>query len=333
MKGGFAVPDSDEIAVRIDSLTVKVDSFDLKIEGWSARCGDCVAFIGRNGSGKTTILESLLGLRKDARLNGNLLGYGMTEWQRNHSLRQRLGVLLQRASLPDGLYVRDIIALHRNLYRRSSPEILELLGLRGLRNHAYNYLSRGEQQRVDLFMSLAHEPELIVLDEPFTGLDARFARTMAALLKSGLSHSTVLMACHSELELSVANNMVWIDDGTIRETGEPHAVRKRLLGEYCLHASFHRGRFAQEFAEMLRQEFGHVSVRLDKVAGVIVAGDESTVRSAPTLVSQSRIAALRYGPTSLADLLDYCAHGDDVPDSAMSEGVKRSDLGQEAHCA
>lgn len=305
-----------DITVRIESLRLDIEAFSLRVEDWSAHRGECIAFVGHNGSGKTTVLDSLLGLRKDARLRGSLLGHSVRQWRRKTSLRQRLGVLLQRASFPEGLYVREIIALHRSLYSRSSVAVLDALGLEPLRDREYTYLSRGEQQRVDLFMALAHEPELIVLDEPFTGLDSRFARITAALLETP-SSTTVLMACHSELELSLADTMVWMDGGAIRATGHPQDVRCRLLGDYRLSAAFHHEDFAREFAATLSRQLPQVLVGMGGTAEVVVAGDESLVRSVQARIPEGELQALRYGPTSLGDLLNRCAHGERAPTPTM----------------
>ena len=310
--------DVGETSVQVDSLALELEKFELRIDNWSVRRGDCAAFVGRNGSGKTTVLESILGLRKDAQLRGSLLGYRFTEWKQRAALRQRLGVLLQRAGLPEGLYVKDIIALHRNLYHRSSAAILDALGVGGLANQAYERISRGEQQRVDLFMSLAHEPELLILDEPFTGLDSRFAHVTAGILK-GLSNTTILMACHSELELSRADNMVWLDAGKIRDSGHPQALRTKMLGDYRLHVSFRTGACALDFITALRQQFKQTYVRAEGETEVIVAGDKSIVSAAQSLVGEGYITALQYGPTSLADLLNCCARGESALDSLLDQ--------------
>jgi ABC-2 type transport system ATP-binding protein len=317
MTADGAAPCAVEPAVRIDLLRLQTKHFALKVDNWSAPPGACVAFIGRNGSGKSTVLDSLLGLRKDAKLSGSLLGHDVREWRRRAGLRQRLGVLLQRATLPYGLYVRDVIALHRNIYRRSSNDILEALGVPELSKKTYEHLSRGEQQRVELFLGLAHEPDLIVLDEPFTGLDQRFARATADILR-GFRNSTVLMACHSELELSLADTVVWMERGSIRESGNPQALRRQLLGDYRLHASFHEAQEAEAFARLIGERASLQFVRVENGTEVLAGGEESVLRSAPSLVAEGRIAALQYGPTSLTDLLYRCAHAELPAQSGVS---------------
>jgi ABC-2 type transport system ATP-binding protein len=317
-----------EPAVHIQSLRLRSGDFSIEVDDWSAPRGACVAFIGRNGSGKTTILDSLLGLRRDADIRASMLGHDSRAWGRRAQLRQRLGVLLQRAAMPFGLYVREIAALHRSIYRRSSAEVMNSLGVPALWEKAYENLSRGEQQRVELFFALAHDPELIILDEPLSGLDQRVAQVTANIVK-GIAGSTVLMACHSELELSMADQVVWLENGAIRECDNPQALRKRLIGEFRMQVSFHREQQATAFVNAVNERIEPQFVHSKSPTEVLIAGDEALVRAAPSLVAEVEIAALQYGPTTLADLLYRCAHADPVPDVRFElrvEGVRHPEI-------
>jgi ABC-2 type transport system ATP-binding protein len=303
---------SSEPAVQIDLLRLRTDRFTVRMNDWSVPRGACVAFVGHNGSGKTSILDSLLGLRGDVEINARMLGQDVAVWRRRPDLRRRLGVLLQRAAMPFGLYVHEVISLHRNIYERTSQRVVEALGILELRQKSYERLSRGEQQRVDLFFALAHEPELIILDEPFTGLDQRVAQITGNLLKS-LENSTVLMACHSELELSLADTMVWLEYGTVRECGNPDSLRRRLLGDFRLEISLHRESQANALVAAIGARIKPQFVQRRGNTDVVVAGEESVVRAVPSLVAATDVAALQYGRTTLADLLCRCAYSESLP--------------------
>jgi ABC-2 type transport system ATP-binding protein len=311
----------DAEAIRIDSLRLRAGSFELAINDWSAARGARVALIGRNGCGKTSILDSLLGLRRDAEIRATLLGHDVAVWSRRPHLRQRLGVLLQRTAMPPGLYVREIVALHQNLYRRSSPVAMESLAVAELANKVFDHLSRGEQQRVELFFALAHEPELIVLDEPFTGLDQRMAQVTANILGT-FTASTVLMACHSELELSMADSMVWVQNGLIRECGHPAALRRELVGDFRLQISFYRQEQAAAFASVVAERLQMPFLRFKSHTEVLLAGDESAVRSASAMAAAHEVAALQYGPTTLGDLLYCCAQMDSAPEVELTAPLR-----------
>lgn len=304
---------SSEPAVQIDSLNLRTDRFTIRMTNWSVPRGACVAFVGPNGSGKTSILDSLLCLRGDAEIEARMLGQDVAIWRRRSDLRRRLGVLLQRAAMPFGLYVREVIALHRNIYRRTSQRVLEDLGVLGLEQKSYEWLSRGERQRVDLFFALAHEPDLVFLDEPFTGLDQRVAQVTANLIKS-FGNTTVLMACHSELELSMADTMVWLEYGAVRECGNPDVLRRRLLGDFRLEISLRNESLANALVTAIGERARPQFVQRRGGTEVVVAGEEAVVRAVPSLVAPADISALQYGRTTLADLLYRCAHSEASPE-------------------
>jgi len=307
----------NDYAVQINSLRLRTDRFTVRMTGWSVPRGACVAFVGPNGSGKTTVLDSLLGLRKDAEISALMLGEEVAVWRRRSALRRRLGVLLQRAAMPFGLYVHEVVALHRNLYGRTSQRVIENLGVLDLQHKHYERLSRGERQRVDLFFALAHQPDLIILDEPFTGLDQRVAQVAATLIES-FDNSTVLMACHSELELSMADTMVWLERGAVRECGHPDDLRRRMLGDFRLEISLHQAAQAAQLVAAIRERLKPQFVQQKSDTDVVVAGEESAVRSVPSLVAHADIAALQYGRTTLADLLYRCAHSEPTPTESLA---------------
>jgi ABC-2 type transport system ATP-binding protein len=298
---------ANEPAVQIDSLRLRTDRFTVRMNGWSVPRGARVAFVGHNGSGKTSVLDSLLGLRRDAEIRARLLGQDVAVWRRRSDLRRRLGVLLQRAAMPFGLYVHEVVALHRNIYGRTSQRVLEDLGVLDLQDKGYERLSRGERQRVELFFALAHEPELVILDEPFTGLDRRAAQIAANLIAS-FADTTLLMACHSELELSMADTMVWLEYGAVRECGNPDDLRRRLLGDFRLEISLRDESQAHALVAAIGERLKPQFVQMKGNTDVVVAGEEAAVRAVPSLVAQADIAALQYARTTLEDLLYRCSH-------------------------
>jgi ABC-2 type transport system ATP-binding protein len=307
------LPTSDYVtqsAISVDRLQVAAGDFTVELADWHIAPGSCVALIGPNGAGKTTLLETMLGLRKAIRLEGKLLGHPIQDWQRRPALRQQLGALLQRTQLPFGLRVGDVVKLHRGLYQRTSPTVLEALGIPALEKLRYDRLSTGQTQRTELFMALAHEPELIVLDEPFNGLDAQFASATAGLLR-GLEKSTILMSCHSPGELAVADVVLWMQDGRARASRHPDLLRRELLGDFRLQVVFEtdeaRAHFDSHLHSTLRPNYVHSESPLQ----LSIFGDEALVRLAQELVQDVSTTKLEFGRTTLADLLYRCAQKDE----------------------
>lgn len=289
-------------ALALRRLSVPLPRGVLTIEGWQIERGDKVAMIGRNGVGKTSVVEALLGLRDGAVVEGAMLGAELAEWHRRPSLRKRLGVQLQRVAFPGRPRVRELVAMHRALYERTSSEVMEALGVPALSDRLYEYLSRGETQRIDLFLALAHRPEILFLDEPFTGLDPQFAKNLSALVRN-LSGTTIVMSCHTIEEVSLVNQVAWLTTGGLARYGAPEQLRHDLVGDFRLAAHCEDERVANQLAtEMPAGARAHVEGHR-----VLVASSQPLADLAHTLASRAGVQSVEAGRGTLVDLLRHCA--------------------------
>jgi ABC-2 type transport system ATP-binding protein len=296
-------------AIEIASLAVSTKDILVEITDWCIPAGSRVALIGPNGAGKTTIMEALLGLRRTERLSARMLGSQLSEWHRKPDLRRKLGVLLQQASLPPELHVRDIVSLHRQLYRRSSSAAVDALGIGPLLDKVYRSLSRGERQRVDLFVALAHEPEVAFLDEPFTALDHQHALATADLIQS-LKETSIVMACHNPAELALASMAAWIVGGKVRRCDAPDTLRRGLMGDFRLQVAFQAADAAERFGRKLIDQVRPQFTNAVSPTQLSIFGSEALVQVARGLVDHADIIAVEFGRTTFADLLYRCSRGD-----------------------
>ena len=290
-----------EVAAR-DIVTTLVD---LRIER-----GACVALVGHNGSGKTTIIEAILGIRTPKKLSGSMLGIEFSQWRSKPALRRRLGVLLQNTALPGDMYVFDVVTLHRELYGRAAPWIVDALGIAALDKKRYKSLSRGERQRVDLMLALAHEPDIAFLDEPYTGLDRQFAEASGEVIARLSGTSTIVMACHSAEELALSDRVAWMQRGKLRMWAGADYLRQTLLGDFRLAVSFHDEEAAVRFRERVMDEVAPQFTKSENPLQLSVFGSEALVNLARGLVDDSHVDGLEFGRTSYNDLLYRCALGD-----------------------
>ena len=168
-------------------------SFDVAPE-------EFVCIVGPSGSGKTTVLRLLAGLLQPTR------GEVRVEGERLHEPRRRTGFVFQQANLMPWRTVLDNIALpleieHQPLEaaRRRASELLTLVGLEGFASAHPQDLSGGMAQRVAIARALIHDPDLLLLDEPFGSLDALTRERMAAELMRiwEARHVTVVLVTHS----------------------------------------------------------------------------------------------------------------------------------------
>jgi ABC-2 type transport system ATP-binding protein len=162
--------------------------------------GAITGFIGANGAGKSTTLRCILGLAEpDA---GELLLFGAPA---SFEARQRVGFLPEERGLSPHDRVRDVIAFHGRLkgmararaYARAD-ELLEGIGLGGRRRARVGELSKGNAQRVQILCALVHDPELLILDEPLSGLDPIGQAEILSLFAEHRSRGgSILFSTHS----------------------------------------------------------------------------------------------------------------------------------------
>jgi zinc transport system ATP-binding protein len=213
-----------------DDLTVELGGLPvLRGVNISVRAGEAVALMGGNGSGKSTLVRTLLGLlphqRGAVRLFGSPLR-GFREWGRIGYVPQRSPALLA------GSKVREIVAagrlarrrLFRPLSRTDRDAVrtaVALVGLSEYLNSEIAELSGGQQQRVLVARALAGQPDLLVLDEPTSGIDLEHQQVLAEVLAGLMSSGTsVLVVLHEVGPLgSIIDRAVVLSDGRVAHDG------------------------------------------------------------------------------------------------------------------
>jgi molybdate transport system ATP-binding protein len=213
--------------IRVDSLSVRVGTFSLKDVSFEVPAGQYGILMGRTGSGKTTILESLCGLRSVA--SGRIVLCGTDVTRLKPALRG-IGFVPQDGALFPTMTVRRQLgfALSVRKWRtrdidRRVAELAELLGIGGLLDRDLTGLSGGECQRIALGRALAASPGVLCLDEPLSALDDATRQDMYSLLKSVQQKTgvTALHITHSRTEARILGDAVFsIEDGRVRRVPE-----------------------------------------------------------------------------------------------------------------
>jgi ABC-2 type transport system ATP-binding protein len=149
--------------------------------------GESFGILGPNGAGKTTTLEMIEGLRKPD--GGEITLLGEPVWPEPRRIQSRIGVQLQSTSLFDMLTARELLELFARFYLRPDVEertriSLELVGLESKANDYAKRLSGGQQQRLAIALALVHDPDIVFLDEPTTGLDPQARRNLWDVIRS-----------------------------------------------------------------------------------------------------------------------------------------------------
>lgn len=202
-----------------------VSGLDLEV-----RPGELMALLGPNGAGKSTAMGMLTGLTSPTSGRARLFG----REPRDVRARRRLGVMLQASGVPDTLRVRELLSEFRGYYPAplSMAQIVSEAGLEGLEGRLFGELSGGQQRRVLFGIALAGDPDLLVFDEPTTGLDVearhRLWDTLRGLARSG--RGVVLTTHYLEEADALADRIVVIDHGVVIAQGTPTDIKALVPG-------------------------------------------------------------------------------------------------------
>ncbi len=219
-------------AIRLRGLTkcygtdTVVDGIDLDV-----RRGECFGLLGPNGAGKTTTLRLLLGHTHPTSGNIEVLGYGIPQEAR--AMRARVGVVPQQDSLdPDFTVVENLYTYASYFGLRGADlearvvELLELASLTAKANAGVLQLSGGMRRRLTLARALVNRPDLVILDEPTTGLDPQARQLIWQRLRSLLTTGTtlVLTTHYMEEAARLCDRLAILDRGRVLALGSPREL-------------------------------------------------------------------------------------------------------------
>jgi len=283
-----AVEDPERTVLRMDGVT-KDYGRELAVEelSLSVRDGELLTLLGPSGCGKTTTLRLLAGLERPTagsiRIAGETVTGGGQGGFRQPDQRD-VGIVFQNYALFPHLSVAENVAF--GLTDRDDAEtqqrvddLLELVDLTDHHDKMPNNLSGGQQQRVALARSLAPEPDVLLLDEPFSNLDVRLRVEMREEVRRILKQAgvTAVSVTHDQEEaLSISDRVAIMNDGTVEQIGDPATVfqnpESRFVASFLGQASFLSGRVT---AEGVETALG--TLPLDRLNGSLTGYEGATV--------------------------------------------------------
>jgi ABC-2 type transport system ATP-binding protein len=224
-----------------------VDGVSLTVEP-----GEFYGILGPNGAGKTTTLEILEGIREAD--EGRIELLGMRPWPRNPKLLPRIGVQFQASAFFVKLTARETIRTFASFYGvgpKRADAMLERVGLTDSASVHTDKMSGGQAQRLSIACALAHDPELVFLDEPTTGLDPQARRNLWDLLRDiNAEGRTVVLTTHYLDEAEVLCDRVSVmDHGKVLKTGAPAALVREI--DDTVRISVESGQLTTETAQSL----------------------------------------------------------------------------------
>ena len=219
-----------------------VESLDLKIGE-----GEMFGFIGPNGAGKSTSIRFLATLLRATRGDGTVNGYSVSRDPMN--VRRSVGYMPDAFGVYDGMKVWEFLdffavayKIGRTQRKQVIRDVLELLDLTYKRDDYVNGLSRGMKQRLCLAKTLVHDPPVLILDEPASGLDPRARIEVKALLKElRRMGKTILISSHILTELAdCCTSIGIIERGRLLMHGPMNEVYQRIRGNQIIQAQIGR---------------------------------------------------------------------------------------------
>ena len=229
--------------------------------------GDLFGFVGPNGAGKTTTIRMICGLMPPAA--GNITINGVDALKNPKEIKKQIGYVPDFFGVYDNLKVSEYMDFYGSMYRMTSQEIkavaddlLELVNLSDKKEVYVDTLSRGMKQRLCVARALIHNPALLVLDEPNSGLDPRARVEMKELLQNLRSMGkTIVISSHILSELSEMCNSIGImDRGKLVTAGKMEDVMTQVFGGNKLVISIHG-----EMEPAVRMLKEHAQVKVDAV--------------------------------------------------------------------
>lgn len=201
--------------------------------------GEFFAFLGVNGAGKSTTISIMCGqLSKDS---GKVIINGHDLDKDIDSIRSDIGVVFQNSALDKKLSVKDNLKYRAGLYGITGKrfidkldELSKLFDLDEILNRTFSKLSGGQKRRVDIARALVHDPKILILDEPTTGLDPQTRKLVWNVIHKLRKENnlTIFLTTHYMEEASDADYIVVLDAGNIVAEGTPMELKNKYTGDY-----------------------------------------------------------------------------------------------------
>jgi ABC-2 type transport system ATP-binding protein len=279
--------------IKTHNLTKKYgDSFAIQAIELDLAPGDLFGFIGPNGAGKTTTMRILATLLDPTYGEAYVCGHSI--YRDPKEIRRLVGYMPDFFGVYDDMKVIEYLEFFAAAYRINGPrrrqicnEKLDLVDLDFKRDAYANTLSRGQTQRLGLARVLLHEPQVLLLDEPLSGLDPRARIEMRAVLRRlGQQGKTIMVSSHILPELAdMCNKVGLIDKGVMDVNGTVTDVLRRVRERIVLHIAVTGGLDAA--ARLLEQHelVESVVITNDQLRVTLKKGIEDYTDLSPLLIS------------------------------------------------
>jgi ABC-2 type transport system ATP-binding protein len=222
-----------EPVISVHNLTRRFGDF-VAVDhiNFDVQAGEVVGYLGPNGSGKTTTIRMLLGLLTPSDGSATVLGYDI--FRQSEEVRLRVGYMSQKFAIYDDLTTLENLTFYGGVYgitdKARIQHTLELVGLKGHESTLTRDLSTGWRQRLSLGIAMVHEPKLLFLDEPTSGVDPTARRAFWDLIyQLAESGVTILVTTHYMDEAEYCERVGVMRDGKLLAMDTPTNLKKSII--------------------------------------------------------------------------------------------------------
>jgi len=254
----------------LDNVSFRIDS------------GDIVGFLGPNGAGKSTMMKIITGYQKQN--EGEIFVNGMNTKTDMLNIRRQIGYLPEHNPLYTEMYIKEYLRYTAKLYGFSSnlnqrvERSIELTGLQREQHKKIKQLSKGYRQRTGLAAALIHEPDVLILDEPTTGLDPNQIIEIRNLIRNIGKEKTVFLSTHIMQEAeALCNRIIIINKGEIAADRKSGELENASHKEALLRVQFEE---APQKSDLLK---------LEGVSNIEQNRDSFLIRYNPTVNMQKKV--------------------------------------------
>lgn len=243
---------NNEPILKVEGLNVFYGAFQaVKNVSFEVRAGEIFGLLGPNGAGKTSSLSAVEGLLLPQ--SGTITVAGINNKEKPLHARANMGVQLQSTSFQPELHVGEIIRLFAGIHAITMPDdklqgILKNIQLGDAQHKKFGQLSGGQQQRVSLAIAMLHDPQLVILDEPTTGLDPQSRRQLWERMEELRTKGhAILLTTHSMEEAeAVCDRIAIIDHGKVITTDTPQGMIDKYRNDAEVIAASRKGKITLE---------------------------------------------------------------------------------------
>lgn len=288
------------LALRIAGLEVGGDNgFMLRIAALDVAAGERIGLVGGNGAGKSTLLAQIAGAHHAAITIDDV---ALPAWMQLAANRRQVGAALTEYPYFPAMRVREVLALRQAMYGAADDEVAALFDLSAYLDVRMSDLSRGWKQVLALFLAFAHNPRLVLLDEPSLGLDEQHARALRMLLDPSRNRrpQTIIVASHVAADLQGMSRLVVLRHGVLASDGKVSAMLQAFGSTKVTVAAPE----AEQFAHDLCSLPGYLGARRN-AHGLAINGDDRFGNAFRAFAARCSLTAFSVQPSGIEDVLEY----------------------------